>query len=92
LKHHFVQLPQHILEPNHKKVSKVEYWNVVVAKLHNLLTCHAINRALAIPSEIVVHNEKGGFQLKEKVGTKIQTSNGFVKFKCSTIDVGYCGN
>jgi len=67
-------------------VFKVESWHVTMAKLHNLLMCHAINRALVVHGVVVVCNEEG-FSIEGDFNMKILVSKDFVGFKCSTFDV-----
>jgi hypothetical protein len=48
------------------KVSKVQpkSWHAVGAKFHDLLMWTTIDRAIVIPSVVVLHKEEGIFQLK----------------------------
>ncbi len=60
-------VPHLISKANHTmKVSKVQpkSWHAVVAKLHDLLMWPTIDRAIVIPSVVVLHKEEGIFKLK----------------------------
>ncbi len=59
-------VPHLVFEANRMKVSKVQFesWHANVAKLHDLPTPPIIDRASVIPRVMVMHNEKGMFQLK----------------------------
>ncbi len=59
-------VPHLVFEVNRMKVSKVQLgsWQAILAKLHDLPTQPVIDRANVIPRLMVVHNEKGVFQLK----------------------------
>jgi hypothetical protein len=54
-------VPHPISKTNHMEVSKVqlEYWHVVMAKLHDLPTGPTIDRTNVNPRVMIVHNEEG---------------------------------
>jgi hypothetical protein len=59
-------IPHPVSKANRMEVSKVqlEYWHVVMAKLHDLLTWPTIDRTNVILGVLVVHNEEGVVQLR----------------------------
>lgn len=69
--------PQNIPKVNQIKVSKVEFWHVIFAKLHKFPTHLTINRADIVPCVVVVCNKEGIFSIERGWHKNINPSRGF---------------